>query len=182
LVDRFDSDHRRFVVAIRNDPRFADPRGLSMRERQVAEFAGLGRSAKEIGYLLGVAPPSVENSLRRAQEKLGLSSRLELTEFFSPHGIRANLARVALGEQALLIGSTPLLDEINTSKLTSAQREVLALLVTGSTNADIAAQRGTSPNTVANQVQAIFRAFRARSRSELLAVLHEQYKPSSVGY
>ena len=34
LVDRFDSDQRRFVVAVRNDPRFPDPRGLSQRERQ----------------------------------------------------------------------------------------------------------------------------------------------------
>jgi DNA-binding CsgD family transcriptional regulator len=81
---------------MRNDPRFPDPRGLSLRERQVAEFAGLSRSAKEISYLLGVSAASVENRLRRAQAKLGLDSRLELAEFFSPQGIRANLARVAL--------------------------------------------------------------------------------------
>jgi len=181
LVDRFDSDRRRFVVAVRNDPRFPDPRGLSLRERQVAEFAGLGRSAKEIAYLLGVSAASVENSLRRAQAKLGLGSRLELTEFFSPQGVRANLARVAMGGGTLLIGATPRLDETKLAGLTLAQREVVALLIAGSTNNDIAHRRATSPNTVANQVQAIFRAFGARSRGELLARLNDQYKLSSVG-
>jgi DNA-binding NarL/FixJ family response regulator len=181
LIDRFDSDQRRFVVAVRNDPRFPDPRGLSLRERQVAEFAGLGRSAKEIAYLLGVSAASVENSLRRAQAKLGLGSRLELTEFFSPQGIRANLARVALAGDTLLIGATPRLDETKLAGLTSAQREVVALLIAGSTNNDIAQRRATSPNTVANQVQAIFRTFGARTRGELVARLNEQYKLSSVG-
>jgi len=182
LVDRFDSDQRRFVVAVRNDPRFPDPRGLSLRERQVAEFAGLGRSAKEIAYLLGVSAASAENSLRRAQAKLGLGSRLELTEFFSPQGIRSHLARVALADGALLIGTTPRLDETQLSGLTTAERDVLALLIAGSTNNDIAQRRATSPNTVANQVQAIFRTFGARSRGELLARLNDQYKPASVGY
>ncbi len=182
LIDRFDSDQRRFVVAVRNDPRFPDPRGLSLRERQVAEFAGVGRSAKEIAYLLGVSAASAENSLRRAQAKLGLDSRLELTEFFSPQGIRAHLARVALADDTLLIGATPRLDEAQLSGLTAAGREVLALLIAGSTNNDIARRRGTSPNTVANQVQAIFRTFGARSRGELLAGLNDRFKPNSVGY
>jgi DNA-binding NarL/FixJ family response regulator len=182
LIDRFDSDRRRFVVAVRNDLRFPDPRGLSLRERQVAEFAGLGRSAKEIAYLLGASAASVENSLRRAQAKLGLGSRLELAEFFSPQGIRANLARVALAGDTLLIGATSRLDEAKLAGLTSAQREVAALLIAGSTNHDIAQRRATSPNTVANQVQAIFRRFGARSRGELVARLNEQYKLNSVGY
>jgi DNA-binding NarL/FixJ family response regulator len=182
LIDRFDSDQRRFVVAVRNDPRFPDPRGLSLRERQVAEFAGVGRSAKEIAYLLGVSAASVENSLRRAQAKLGLGSRLELTEFFSPQGVRASLARVALAGETLLVGSTPRLEEANLAGLTSAQRDVVALLIAGSTNNDIAQRRATSPNTVANQVQAIFRTFGARSRGELLARLNDQYKPTGVGF
>ncbi|HET6374883.1 MAG TPA: hypothetical protein VFF88_02440, partial [Methylocella sp.] len=42
LVDRFDSDGRRYIVAVVNDPAHPDPRGLTARERQVAELAGLG--------------------------------------------------------------------------------------------------------------------------------------------
>jgi DNA-binding NarL/FixJ family response regulator len=174
LVDRFDSDRPRFVVAIRNDPRFPDPRGLSLRERQVAEFVGLGRSAKEIAYLLGVPSASVENSTRRAQAKLGLGSRIELASFFSPHGIRTRLAEIAVAGDALLIGATPLLDEARLTGLTEAERSVLGLLIAGSTNADIATRRATSSRTVANQVQAIFRKFGVRSRSELMARLSDR--------
>jgi len=42
LVDRFDSDGKRFVVAVKNDPEARDPRGLSRREQQVSELVGLG--------------------------------------------------------------------------------------------------------------------------------------------
>jgi DNA-binding NarL/FixJ family response regulator len=92
------------------------------------------------------------------------------------------LVRVALAGDTLLIGATSRLDEAKLAGLTSAQREVVAQLIAGSTNNDIAQRRATSPNTVANQVQAIFRTFGARSRGELVARLNEQYKLNSVGY
>jgi DNA-binding CsgD family transcriptional regulator len=171
LLDRFDSDQRRFVVAVRNDPHFPDPRGLSMRERQVAGYAGLGRSAKEIAYLLGASPASVENSLRRAQAKLGFCSRAELTDFFAPRGLRAQMAEIELGNEKLLIGSIPLLDETKLVGLSPAERHVLALLMAGSTDRDVAKRRATSARTVANQVQSLFRKFGVRSRGELVARL-----------
>ncbi len=171
LVDRFDGDQRRFVVAVRNDPHFSDPRGLSMRERQVAAYAGLGRSAKEIAYLLGAPAASVENSLRRAQAKLGLQSRVELTDFFAPRSLRAHVAEIAVGNETLLVGSMPLLDETKLVGLSPAERHVLALVIAGSTDHDIAKRRSTSPRTVANQVQALFRKFGVRSRSALVARL-----------
>ena len=37
---------------------------------------------------------------------------------------------------------------------------------------DIAQRRATSPNTIANQVQGIYRKFAVRSRGELLARLN----------
>ena len=172
LIDRFDSDGRRFVVAVRNDPQHPDPRGLSARERQVADYVGLGRSAKEIGYLLGVPAASVENSTRRAQAKLGIGSRVELTAFFSPHGVRARLAQVALAGDELMVGTSPLLDASHLTSLTVAEREVLALLIAGSTDRDIARRRATHVRTVAHQVQAFFRKFGVHSRCELVAHLH----------
>jgi DNA-binding CsgD family transcriptional regulator len=171
LVDHFDSDQRRFVVAVRNDLCSLDPRGLSLRERQVVEYAGQGRSAKEIGYLLGAPAASVENSLRRAQAKLGLRSRVELTAFFAPYGLRTQLAEIVVGEDTLLVGATNRLDESKLTGLTSAEREVTALLIAGSTNHDIAQRRATSARTVANQVQSVFHKIGARSRGELVAHL-----------
>jgi DNA-binding NarL/FixJ family response regulator len=52
-------------------------------------------------------------------------------------------------------------------KLTEAERTVLAAVVSGRSNREIARTRGTSPGTVANQVTAIMRKLGARSRTEL---------------
>lgn len=142
---------------------------------------GLGRSAKEIAYLLGVSAASVENSTRRVQAKLGLASRIEVTAFFAPQGLRTRLAKTGVADDALLIGATPLLDDAKLENLTEAERAVLALLITGSTNNDIAMRRKVSPRTVANQVQSVFRKFDARSRGDLMARLGENTTVSSVG-
>jgi DNA-binding NarL/FixJ family response regulator len=70
LVDHFDSDGRRYVVAHRNAPEVADPRGLTARERQIAGYADLGRSNKEIAYELGLSQATVAVHLARARSKL----------------------------------------------------------------------------------------------------------------
>lgn len=171
LVDRFDADGRRFVVALRNDPRHADPRGLSERECQVATLVGLGRSLKEITYELGLSTTAVAGHAAAAQCKLGLNSRTELAAFFSPGGVRARLAEVALGGEHLLVGSCPLIDPSCVEGLSAAEREVSALLLSGSTLADIAQRRGASANTIANQVQALYRKVGVRSRIELAAAM-----------
>jgi DNA-binding NarL/FixJ family response regulator len=171
LVDRFDTDGKRFVVAVKNDPMHHDPRGLTPRERQVAEFVGLGRSTKEIGYGLGVSTSAVTNCTAQAQEKLGLTSRVELAAFFSPGGLRAKLAEVAVKGERLLVGTYPLVNPSQVEKLTDAEREVVTHLVAGSTNSDIARRRGTSESTVANQIQSIFFKLGVHSRSELAARL-----------
>jgi DNA-binding CsgD family transcriptional regulator len=53
--------------------------------------------------------------------------------------------------------------------LSAAEREVFRLLLQGSSNREIAAIRGTSERTVANQVQAVFRKSGVTSRAELCA-------------
>lgn len=173
LVDRFDTDGRRFIVAVKNDPAHPDPRGLTMGEREVCEFVGMGRSTKQIGYILGVSLSAVTNMTARAQAKLGLSSRAELAAFFAPAGLRAKLAEVAVSGERLLVGAYPLVDKRKVDKLTDAEREVVAYLVTGSTNSDIAQRRRTSENTVANQVHSIYLKLGARSRAELAAGLYK---------
>jgi DNA-binding NarL/FixJ family response regulator len=174
LVDRFDNDGKRFVVAVRNDPEHPDPRGLTTREREIAEFVGLGRSTKEIAYILGVSLSAVTNLTARAQDKLGLTSRAELAAFFAPCGFRAKLAEVAISGETLLFGSFPLINERRVETLTDAERQIVAHLVAGSTNSDIARRRHTSENTVANQVHAIFLKLGVHSRAELASRLQAE--------
>jgi DNA-binding CsgD family transcriptional regulator len=83
LVDHFDSDGRRYLVARRNVPEVSGLDALTARERQVAAYAALGRSNKLIAYELGIADSTVRVLLVRAIAKLGLRSRAELVRFVS---------------------------------------------------------------------------------------------------
>lgn len=56
--------------------------------------------------------------------------------------------------------------------LTAAEREVMALLLEGKTNAQIAMTRKTAVRTVANQIASLFRKYGVGSRAELAARVH----------
>jgi DNA-binding NarL/FixJ family response regulator len=79
LVDHFDRDGRRYVVAHRNELDAPDPRALTPRERQVAGYANLGHSNKLIAYELGLSRSTVSVLLGRAMVKLGAQSSRGLT-------------------------------------------------------------------------------------------------------
>ena len=80
MVDWFDSDRRRFVLAIRNPPGVGDPRGLNERESQVAAYAALGESSKLIRYRLGLSATQTSMALRSAMRKLGAKTQAQLVE------------------------------------------------------------------------------------------------------
>lgn len=80
LVDEYEDNGQRFVVARVNPPEPRSPAALSARERQVASLAALGRSNKLIAYELGLAHSTVRVLISRACEKLGVKSRAELVE------------------------------------------------------------------------------------------------------
>jgi DNA-binding CsgD family transcriptional regulator len=78
LVDWFDSDGRRFIIAKLNTPTRGCPRGLTTRERQVALCAALGESSKLTGYRLGISPSRVSALLKAAMRKLGVRTKVQL--------------------------------------------------------------------------------------------------------
>ena len=89
LVDWFDSDGRRFVIALPNPPNVVDPRGLSEQECQVVSFAALGDSNKLIAYRLGLSQSRVSTLLRSAMQKLGVRNRVQLARRLPPLGTAA---------------------------------------------------------------------------------------------
>ena len=78
IVDWFDSEGRRFIIARRNDQLLHRPRGLTRREQQVAMRAALGASSKAISYELGISPSRVSSVLNAAMRKLGVRTKAQL--------------------------------------------------------------------------------------------------------
>lgn len=80
MVDWFDNDGRRFVLAHPNPPDVKDPRGLNTVERQVATYAALGETNKLISYRLGISQPKVSTAIKSTMHKLGVQTRPQLVE------------------------------------------------------------------------------------------------------
>jgi DNA-binding CsgD family transcriptional regulator len=78
LIDRFESDGRRYVVAHRNETDPAGPPRLTRRERQVVSHLLQGDSLKVTAYALGVAQSTVSEARARALLKLGVRTLADL--------------------------------------------------------------------------------------------------------
>jgi DNA-binding CsgD family transcriptional regulator len=78
LVDWFDVDGRRFVVAVPNAPGVDDPRGLTKREKEVVELLARGKSSKFAAYELGISRQRVSSLLNQAMRKLGVRTQAQL--------------------------------------------------------------------------------------------------------
>jgi DNA-binding CsgD family transcriptional regulator len=85
----------------------------------------------------------------------------------APSGLRAARFQVA-GEEVVVL-SFAVAPRVLPESLSRAEREVALEMIAGQTNRQIAAARGTSVRTVANQVNAILRKTGASSRAELIA-------------
>lgn len=86
LVDHFDTDGKRLVLAMRNAPSIEPMGALSEREKQVTALAAMGHRDKEIAYSLGLSSSAVAAALRRARAKLRASSRAALAAKWRRHG------------------------------------------------------------------------------------------------
>jgi len=83
LVDRFDTDGRRYLVARRNEPDVKDPRALTLRERHVLAYAAMGHPLKLIAYSLGLSLSTVSVNRRNAMRKLGIANHAEIVSLFA---------------------------------------------------------------------------------------------------
>jgi DNA-binding CsgD family transcriptional regulator len=85
LVDHFDTDGRRYYVAVANPPAAAKSKALSRREREIVGYIASGTSSDATAYALGLNSGTVRAHLHNAMVKLGVRSRVELI------GLRATL-------------------------------------------------------------------------------------------
>jgi DNA-binding NarL/FixJ family response regulator len=165
LLDRFESEGRRFVVALRNENIPSDPRSLTPREEQVAQLAGFGASNSRIAYALGVSAECVSAHLHSALRKLRCTGRRDLIRMLSC----GNYAfTVDINGDMIGVIAEPPPSQDAPEALTAAERRVLVAIREGKTNAEIARRCGTSPRTVANQVASILRKTKLASRYQLM--------------
>jgi DNA-binding NarL/FixJ family response regulator len=141
-------EHRYRIVTNTLEER--QTRALSPGEILVLDNAANGLSMKAIAYTLGIASPTVSARLARAAAKVGANGRLDVVR----------LART-LGDRRRPSSPAQL------ASLTAAERDVLALVQRGLTNERIAAARGRSARTIANQISSILRKTGGGSRREL---------------
>lgn len=78
LLDHFENDGRRYVLARRNEPGGSPLEKLTPRERQIVGYLALGHAYKLIAYELGISASTVGALVWRAARKLGAASRDEL--------------------------------------------------------------------------------------------------------
>jgi DNA-binding CsgD family transcriptional regulator len=89
LIDRYDSDGRRYYVAIANPPEGVGARQLTETEAKVVAQAAAGEPNGVIAYSLGVAEATVASQLHSAMRKLGASSRMDLVRIGRALGVHA---------------------------------------------------------------------------------------------
>lgn len=168
LVDRFDSDGRRFIVAYRNPPGMLDPRRLTPREEGVTTLAAVGRSNKEIGFDLSISESTVATLLTTSLAKLGLASRTLLPIFW--RDLHGHAWAVTESEASLVALAGPE-DRAGLAPLTPAERAVASGLLAGLSDRDIARARNSSTRTVEKQAANIYQKLGVHSRAELASKL-----------
>lgn len=75
ILDRFDSDGRRFIVALPVSQLGDTIRGLSHREREILDLVGDGLSNKAIAFELGVSTTAISTHVSNIFRKLGIDDR-----------------------------------------------------------------------------------------------------------
>jgi len=78
LVDHFESNGTRYVVARENAPRAKGLAALTPAERCVVTYAARGSTTKEIAYALGISDTTVRVLLMRAARRCGARNRAAL--------------------------------------------------------------------------------------------------------
>ena len=87
----------------------------------------------------------------------------------TPRGLRS--VELEVGGEQLVVLSYPIRATSSLRGLSGAEKEIVAGVLAGLSNASIARRRGTATRTVANQLAALYRKLGVGSRRELVALL-----------
>jgi DNA-binding CsgD family transcriptional regulator len=162
------------------------PSGLSARQsRQLKRFCAT-RAQKIMSLDDGVTPSAIAGQLRLALRHIGLScspSRMPL--LVSVAAFAAQGHPMPAGERRSLDGVHQLVTLHSprawlSERLSPSETEVALMRIEGLTQQAVAAQRGRSARTIANQAAAVYRRLGVGGRAELLALLAREYSRGAV--
>jgi len=176
LVERFESDGKRFVIAYENPPGAVDPRGLTRRERAVAGLLALALPDRQLAYELGLSEGTVRAHVHAVLHKLGVATRAQaLSALVTPSLARVLSLGPALPELVVFSDehAGPALDALSPS-----ERAVADLAARGHSTRAIAERRGRSAGTVTKQLASVFTKLGVESRSELALVILGVSRPA----
>jgi len=175
LLDHFDSDGRRYLVAQENEPATRTIRTLTPRERQVALYAAQGHSNKLIGYELGLSEGTVKAHLARAMGKLGFESRSRLASLLASSTSADRASSTTFGTERIEVRSGPVPEP--PSGLSPAEAAIFDGILGGADTATLAEARGVSRKTIGNQLSGLYRKLGVASSAELLARYGAPHRP-----
>jgi DNA-binding CsgD family transcriptional regulator len=179
IVDSFFTDERCYLLL--EGPKvhdFGPP--LTCRQAHILECVLVGQTQKAISIDLALSAPRIAQAVSTSLRALGLccrSSGLPMLLAMAAHagrserklGARSSSLKWAGGTFSVVSTLRP--DQFLERRLSESEYAVARLLVEGKSHAEIAARRGTSTRTVANQLSTLFHKLKISGRSELLALL-----------
>jgi DNA-binding NarL/FixJ family response regulator len=170
IVDRVKCGEELLLVARRNLGTEARGLRVSALERGILEATRAGTLLKVIALELGWSQARVSRTLSGRLRKLGLHNMRELTlASVSTHVCTVIGDEPVRGGRRVFGVRGSCVEELVV--LTAAEREVTGLMLRGLSNREIAARRGRSVRTVANQVARILEKMGVPNRRALVARL-----------
>lgn len=176
VADSFIDEERCYLLLCQ--PSSSTSRGLSDRRRAILERLLCGQSIKAVAFDLGLSQSTVCQEAKTALAQFGLECTL-----YRANPLLAMLARAAVDHQlgrcatmACFADSERMFRVVSVARpegrlapvLPPAEFAVVRGLLEGRNHVEIAANRGTSTRTVANQLAAAFRRLGVSGRQSLL--------------
>jgi DNA-binding NarL/FixJ family response regulator len=162
------------VLAYRSDELV---RPIEGRRLDILQAVLRGLPQTNVAIDLNLAPSTVALNSKLGLENLGVSGKpsrvhpllmLAARAASEPSVAVASCSSFAIADRPLRVIGARRPDEHLERLLPAAELAVIRRLVEGSSYAEIAAERGTSMRTIANQITAVFRRLRVSGRNELL--------------